>query len=335
MKLTIFRLLTLSIALVTLFHTRGIAQVKKGPSSFEILYDEPYAINRLFIHFQPVIADVFMTNPNVSFGFEANYLPGKKINYEISLRKAYGRATDVMRDLAETNKTNQNEVRPFRWLQAGVTYHIKDRERDGNARIVPYTKKTKAHSFDNYNYFEVPCLVREIIGARVGAYSYQTTIDVSNNMIRQGVRLVSQEGNPLTLSTRERIYSAMSVSGFYLGGSFTTVRNVVVKPEGGSGVAYKNSGSDQILTAYADLMYSPFINLDEVKDGNQVYDLDPMKTNALGWRLGLDVMHNRATHWSFNLEIGSHTGLSRRAGFLTAKIAFPVMAFTIDKKLNK
>jgi hypothetical protein len=311
------------------------AQTKKGPSSFEILYDEPYAINRLFIHFQPVIADVFLTNPNVSFGFEANYLPGKKLNYEISIRKAYGRATDVMRDLAETNKTNQNETRPFRWIQAGATYHIKDRERDGNARIVPYTKKTKAHSFDNYNYFEVPCLVREIIGVRAGAYNYQTTIDVSNNMIRQGIKLTSQEGNPLTLSTKERIYSNMMVSGFYLGGSFTTIRNVVVKPEGGSGVAYKNSGSDQILTAYADLMYSPFINLEQVKDGNQLYDLDPMKTNALGWRIGLDVMHNRAKHWSFNIEMGSHTGLSRRAGFFTAKIAFPVMAFTIDKKLNK
>lgn len=311
------------------------AQTKKGPSSYEILYDEPYAINKLFVHFQPLIADIFLTNPTVSFGAKANYLPGKKVQFEFNIRTAYGSRFDVVRDLAETNNTTDNASVPFRWAQFGGTYHIRDRERDGNAKIVPYTRRTKAYSFENYNYFDVPCLVREIWGARGGVYDYQTTIDVSNTLIRQGVELRNQFDQPLTLTTRERVYSTMRVTGVYMGASYTTIRNVVVKPEGGSGVAYKNSGSDQILTTYLDIMAAPRIAIEDVRDGILVYSTDPLKRNALGWRLGLDVMHNRSLHWSFGLEVGSHTGLNRRGGFFSAKVAFPVFALTIDKKLNK
>ncbi len=313
----------------------SIAQTKKGPGSFEVLYDEPYSINKLFVHFVPVIADIYLTNPNVSFGFEVNYLPGKKLDYEFSMRTSYGQRFDVMRDLAETNRTTDNKTIPFRWLQMGATYHIKDRERDGNAKIIPYTKRTKPYSFDTYNYFDVPCLVREVWGARLGIYDYQSTVDISNTMIRQNVELVSQDGNVLTRTTRERVYSTMAVTGIYVGGSYSTIRNVVVKPEGGSGTAYKNSGSDQILTTYLDLMVAPRIVLDNIQDGPLVYSTAPMKLNNLGWRAGLDIMHNRSLHWSFGLEIGSHTGLSRRGGFFMGRIAFPVMAFTIDKRLNK
>jgi hypothetical protein len=336
MKVTAVKFLyLLEYTIMLVWCVPSLGQSKKGPSSYEILYDEPYAINKLFVHFQPVIADIFLTNPTVSFGAEANYLPGKKVNFEFNIRTAYGARFDIVRDLAETNNTTDNSTVPFRWMQLGGTYHIKDRERDGNAKIVPYTRRTKAYSFENYNYFDVPCLVREIWGARGGIYDYQTTIDVSNTLIRQGVQLRNQFDEPLTLTTRERVYSTMRVTGVYAGASYTTIRNVVVKPEGGSGVAYKNSGSDQILTTYFDVMAAPRITVEDIRDGILVYNIDPLQLNRLGWRLGLDVMHNRSLHWSFGLEIGSHTGLQQRGGFFSAKVAFPVFALTIDKKLNK
>ena len=41
---------------------------EKVAVTFDELYDEPYSINKLFIGFQPLYAEIFATNVNAGYG---------------------------------------------------------------------------------------------------------------------------------------------------------------------------------------------------------------------------------------------------------------------------
>jgi hypothetical protein len=45
----------------------------KTAVTYEELYDEPYSVNKLFVGFIPLYADMFVTNINAGYGAEAIY----------------------------------------------------------------------------------------------------------------------------------------------------------------------------------------------------------------------------------------------------------------------
>ena len=60
--------------------------------TFEEIYDEPYAVNKLFIGFQPLYGEVFATNVNAGFGVEASYYYKDKLDFKAHFRKTYSSA---------------------------------------------------------------------------------------------------------------------------------------------------------------------------------------------------------------------------------------------------
>src|SRR3954462_2500308 len=83
---------------VTLF-----AQERKDKTAvtYEELYDEPYSVNKLFVAFQPLYGELFVTNVNAGFGVEASYYYQDKADFKVQYRKTYSQHFfDFSRDLA-------------------------------------------------------------------------------------------------------------------------------------------------------------------------------------------------------------------------------------------
>ena len=72
-------------ALLAIFSVQVVAQNRKDkvPVTYEELYDEPYAINKLFVQFQPMYGELFVSNINAGFGLEATYFLKDKFTSSI------------------------------------------------------------------------------------------------------------------------------------------------------------------------------------------------------------------------------------------------------------
>ncbi len=62
-----FLIIFLLLALPAWVFAQG-ERTDKTAVTFEELYDEPYNINKLFVHLQPLYGEVFATNINAGFG---------------------------------------------------------------------------------------------------------------------------------------------------------------------------------------------------------------------------------------------------------------------------
>src|SRR5262245_7857237 len=117
------------IAFALLIAGGVFAQDDKNAVTYEELYDEPYAVNKLFIGFTPVYAELFTTNVNAGFGVNAAYYYQDKADFFAMLRMPYSQSFfDHNRDLAAKNSDVSIVPQQFTYLEFGGTYHIKDIE---------------------------------------------------------------------------------------------------------------------------------------------------------------------------------------------------------------
>lgn len=305
--------------------------------NYKSVSDEPYGINKMWLHFQPIVADVFMTNFSVGYGAQFNYLYTDKINFEARLNTSYTRSFDFARDLAKKNagiRVNNedfaisNSFAPYLNMQIGGSYHIVDNELKGTSKIMLTSKKVKTMQLTTVDYVTVNSKVRQIIGIRGGGYYMQTTTNVGAAMLKQAKVLQGSDGTILEPGIRNAIYSNLFAPGFYLGGSFGQIRNVAIKAD-----KFGMLGNNTIFTSYADLMYSPFLRVDNIiiqepgTENNVVYSTDNLRLNRLGWRAGFDIMYNQDTYFSFGGEIGARPTLAGRGIYAMAKVGFPVFSF--------
>jgi len=96
----------------------------KTAVTYEELYDEPYSINKLFVGFQPLYGEVFATNINAGFGFDAQYFLKDKMNFKAHFRKTYSKTFyDFSRDLAQkiSDVDNRTEVYTIMNLELPIT----------------------------------------------------------------------------------------------------------------------------------------------------------------------------------------------------------------------
>jgi len=99
----------------------------KNAVTYEQIYDEPYAVNKLFVALQPVYGELFVANVNAGFGAEAHYYFQDKADFRAHFRKTYSRKFfDFARDLAMDNSVLDNRAQVFNYFELGGTYHIKD-----------------------------------------------------------------------------------------------------------------------------------------------------------------------------------------------------------------
>lgn len=314
-------------------------RVDKVPVTFEELYDEPYAINKLFVHFQPIYGELWKTNVNAGFGLEATYYLKDKFDFRAHARKTYAQKFDMARDIADNNSDMDNAPNVFNYYEFGATYHIKDFEKSSTTRMVLYKKSYKGSKWAARVPLnaEIPSKLRKVTGIRAGGMFFDTAVDYNRALEAQGLSVTdiqNGEGESLPEMVPDAngdlrdivVFGNMDVAGFYVGGSLSWIRNVAVDFDNN----YQEGVDDLILTAFFDIMVAPSIGLDDLVYQGVTYGTDPLETSSFGFRAGLEGKFNRTLSWAYAGEIGVRPGVQERGFYAMIRISFPVFSTNLD-----
>lgn len=324
----------------------------KTAVTYEEIYDEPYAVNKLFIGIQPLYGELFVTNVNAGFGMEAHYYFQDKFDVQAHFRKSYSRKFfDFTRDLAMDNSVLDNRAQVFNYFEFGGTYHISDFEESSKTKMVLYKKSYKGNRWASRIPLnaEIPAKVRKIYGLRAGAILWNSSTDLTRAMTHQGLTnadLQDAEGNGLPATwmngNREEpinVYSNIASKNVYLGGSMSWMRNVAINFDN-----YEEGVDDLMFTAFVDLIYAPSLTVDDIVytstdansavTGTRTYSTAPLKIQSFGARVGIDGRFNRTFSWAYGGEIGYRPSLQGRAFYALVKISFPVFGSNLDYKVE-
>jgi hypothetical protein len=326
MKSKFFTLLIL-IALISKPVFGQFGQKRDKTVVYEELYDEPYDLNKLWVMFQPLYGEVFVSNLNIGFGLEAQYMLKDKASFRAHGRKAYARKFDFERDVAESNSIQQNDPQVFNYYEIGGTYHIKDFEKEAESKMILLRKKEdldelKAKVPDQ---IRVPSKRRIIYGARLGGLTYSTATDLDKVLRDNNLELPAVDSAGF-IDGNNSLFTNVTTYAVYLGGQYTNIKNFAVKPDRTFGTLV----NDLIFTAYLDVIYAPSIELDQVLIDGIMYSTDPVETTSVGFRAGMEGKFNREWGWAYNAEIGMRPGIKSRGFYLLIKLSFPVFSTPLD-----
>jgi hypothetical protein len=317
----------------------------KTAVTYEEIYDEPYSVNKLFVHLQPIYGEVFATNINAGFGLEANYYLRDKVDFKAHLRKTYSKSIyDFSRDLAAKTSDVDNRFEVFNYYEFGFTYHIKDFDESSKTKMFLYKSSYKGNKWAARVPLtaEVPCKVRKIYGARLGGIIWDSSTDLNRVMESQGLSyadFISSDGILLSDFTNDaNLFTNISSKGLYLGGSMTWIRNVAVSFD-----KFEAGVDDLIFTAFVDLMVAPSLELDNIvytpKDPNsgapilteqRSYDVSAVNLKKFGFRAGIEGKFNRQFSWAYGGEIGYRPSIEGKTFYALLKISFPVFGSNLD-----
>jgi hypothetical protein len=317
-------------------------QDDKNAVTFEELYDEPYGVNKLFIGFQPLYAEVSPTNTNAGFGLLAHYFYKNKFNIQGQVRMTYGpQFYDFNHQLATNNSNVDNGPEAFHYFELGGTYHIKDQEASGKTKMTLYKSSYKGNKWASRVPLqtEVPAKLRKIYGARLGAIVWNSTTGLNGALKKQNLTnadLVndSGEGLPLTHTVNNQqevfnVFSNIQSAAVYVGGSITRIRNVAVAFDN-----YEGGLDDGILNLYFDIVYAPMLNLDAVEYNSQTYSVTALKLNPIGFRIGMDGKFNRSLSWGYGGEVGYRPSIKGRSFYTMFRIALPMFGTNLENKVE-
>lgn len=325
--------------------TQAIAQApatdEKNAVTFEELYDEPYSVNKLFIGFQPLYAEVFATNTNAGFGGFAQYYH-KTFSVQAQMRMTYGsKFFDFNHELAKNNSNVSNVPELFRYFEVGGTYHIKDIETKGKTKMTLYKSSYKGNKWASRVPLqtEVPAKLRKIYGARLGAIVWNSTSNINGALRKQGLTnadLTTEEGTALeekiVVGTKEQplyVFSNVRSAAIYAGASLTRIRNIAVAFDN-----YEGGTDDGILNLYFDILYAPYLELDAIEYNNEKYSIKALKMNPLGFRLGMDGKFNRSLSWGYGGEIGYRPSIKGRSFYTMFRISLPMFGTNLQNKVE-
>ncbi len=319
------------------------SQAQQGAVTFEELYDEPYAINKLFIGLQPFYGEVFATNVNAGYGVEAHYFHQKKFDIKAHFRKSYSsKFFDFNRELALRNGSVTGKPEIFNYYELGGTYHIKDFDISSKTKIFLHKKSISRNRWAATvpTYAEVPCKLRKVYGVRAGAIIWNGTADLSRALEKQGLtnndlRNASDTGLPDTYMDSDGqaknlgVFGNIFATNVYIGGSMSWIRNIAVSFD-----KFDEGMDDGMLTVYADIMIAPSMRLDPVLFNGEEYNTSALATSMLGFRTGLEGRFNRTLGWAYGGEIGYRPSLQGSGFFALLKISFPVFSSNLDNKVE-
>lgn len=324
----------------------------KTAVTYEMIYDEPYAVNKLFIGLQPLYGELFTANVNAGFGLEASYYLQDKADFKAQFRKTYSRKFfDFSRDLALDNSLLENRAQVFNYFEFGGTYHVRDFEASSKTKMVLYKKSYKGNRWASRVPLTavIPSKVRKIYGARAGAILWNSSTDLSRALTHQNLTnndLKDAEGNGLPatylVDGREKplnVYSNISSANVYLGGSLAWFRNIAINFDN-----FEEGIDDLMFTVFFDLIYAPSITLDDVvyrsipaggtTPESKTYSVSPVTMKSFGVRAGIDGRFNRHFSWAYGGEIGYRPGIEGRGFYALLKISFPVFGTNLDDKVE-
>ena len=336
----------LSISFVILGVRLAAAQDRsdKVAVTYEVLYDEPASVNKLFIGFQPLYGELFATNVNAGFGVEASYYLKQKFDFKAHFRKTYSSSFyDYNRELAKSNSSADNKPEIFNYYEFGGTYHFIDFEATSTTKMVLYKSSYKGDTWASRVPLnaEVPSKVRKIYGGRLGAIIWNSTTDVSRALASQGltndalrnsedVGLPLTFTDPVTAKTRDfKVFSNIYSADVYIGGSMSWIRNMAASFD-----QYEEALDDGMMTLFFDVLIAPSLKVDDILYNNDIYSVDVVKKNLMGFRLGIDGKFNRQLSWAYGGEIGYRPSIKGQSVFALFKISFPVFGTNLDYKVE-
>ncbi|HBH22486.1 MAG TPA: hypothetical protein DDY13_03595 [Cytophagales bacterium] len=339
-RYTLFLVLILFCCVSTQIHAQRFGRTETKTLTYEELYDDPYDINKLFIHLQPIYGELFTTNVTAGFGLQAQYYHQDVFDVMVHARTAYHSTFDMQRDASFKNQIENsdnpilNEPKAFGYMEAVVTYHVVDREEDVESKFVLYSKRTQGDKWAATvpDHTVIPTKMRRIYGVRVGALHYQTAFNVNRILENQDVALEDEFGD--AIDPNLSVYNDYNASGFILGGSISLIKNVAVQPDS----KYGTLVNDLIFTAYFDIIATPFVTVsdiyEQIDNGERLYTGDQINTSILGARAGIEGKFNRALAWGYGAEVGYRPGLQGSGFYMTAKISFPVFSTKLDNRVE-
>jgi hypothetical protein len=319
-------------------------QDNKDAVTYEELYDEPYAVNKLFIGFQPIYAELFTTNPTAGFGVHGSYYYRDKADFHAQVRLPYGASFfDFNRDLARKNSDVTITPQVFSYIELGGTYHIKDSEMAGKTKMTLYRNSYKGDKWASRVPLqtEIPAKLRVFYGVRAGVLTWKSTVNVNNVLDKQGLTSAdivneSEQGLPETIldpttnvQDEFNIFTNMSSTSIYVGGAMGRFRNVAVSFDN-----YEGAIDDNLVTYYFDIMIAPVIKVNPVEYNGVDYSTNALKRSPVGARIGVDGKFNRTLSWAYGGEMGLRPGLSGRSFYAMFKLSFPVFGTNLDNKVE-
>lgn len=328
-------------ALIIISTVQVVAQRRKDkvPVTYEELYDEPYAINKLFIQFQPMYGELFVSNINAGFGLEATYFLKDKFTFRAHTRLTYFKRFDVVRNQSLENSDLDNVAEVYNYYEAGATYHIKDFEQSSSTKMFLYKKSYRGNRWAARVPLtaEIPSKVRKIYGARLGGLIFDTEVDINRSLEAQdlttevlvdpnGVSIPATVPGPNGEDQELGLFSSQRTGAIYAGASMTWIRNVAVDFDN----KYTEGVDDLIFTAFVDLIVAPSVRVDDLLYNGSVYSVDELDTSVLGFRAGIDGKFNRTWGWAYGGEVGMRPGLKGRGFYALIKVSFPVFSTNLD-----
>jgi len=324
----------------------------KTAVTYEELYDEPYSVNKLFVGFIPLYADMFVTNVNAGYGAEAAYYHKDKFDLRVHFRKTYSRQFfDFTRDLAVKKSDVDNRAEIYNYYEFGGTYHIKDFEESSKTKMFLYKNSYKGNKWAARVPLnaEIPCKVRKIYGARLGGIIWDSSTDIGRALEKQGLTnadLKNAEGVGLPTTIIKNgdvesfdVFSNVSSKGLYVGGSMTWIKNVAVNFD-----KFEEGIDDLIFTVYLDALIAPSFQVDNIvyvdenpnspTTGTHTYDVSVIDKKMIGFRGGMEGRFNRMFSWSYGGEVGYRPSLGGRGLYVMFKISFPVFGTNLDYKVE-
>ncbi len=302
---------------------------KSKALKYTVSYDDPYDIKKLFIHFQPIVGDVGALNVTGGFGLEANYYHKDKLDFEFSGRTTYGSRFDIVRDGANRNAFNENIIGTYFYGDAGATYHILDRTRESESKILLYSKRLKGTEWAATvpKNAVIKNTVREIVGVRGGAFFYTSAAGLETILAKQNLDLFYNDGTPVT---SDELYTNVAAYGFYVGGSMSWFKNFAVDFES----RWEPNGDDLLITTYVDFLYSPSITIDDLLIGREPVSLADIKQAPFGFRAGLKGKFNRTLGWGYGVETGLRPGVQKNNFFFAFKLSFPIYGTKLEQTVE-
>ncbi len=330
---------SLIIGLLLTFTVNGFSQATKKSKAlkYTVTYDDPYDIKKLFIHFQPIVGDIGALNIVGGFGLEANYYHKDKLDFEFSGRTSYGSRFDIARDAANRNAFNENVISAYFYGDAGGTYHILDRTKDSESKVLLYSKRLKGTEWAATvpKNAVIKNTVREIVGGRGGAFFYTSSTDLAILLLRQDSEegLYFNDGTPVT--SIDDLYTNVAAYGFYVGGSMSWFKNFAVDFES----RWEPNGDDLLMTTYFDVLYAPSITIDDLLINNpngsqETVSLEGIKQSNFGFRAGLKGKFNRTLGWGYGVETGVRPGVQKGGFFFAFKLSFPIYGTKLEQTVE-
>ena len=321
----------LSLVLVAAIAFSGKAQdaTPEEPVGYQMRYDDPYDINKLFVQFIPLYGEVSSSNMSIGFGLEADYYLENKFDFTLHARRAYSKRSDIMRQAAEKNvsNSNSNKANTYGLLEFGATYHYRDFEEEKKSKVFLYAKKYKGDALETHimKTAEILNKVRKIYGARLGGMVYSTSFDMNRALQNQNQWLISTAGTPM--DSTASLYGNLNTLGLYIGGSMSWIRNFSVDFER----EYDPGGDDLLLTAFFDILIAPSVKVEDIIYMGETYPTDPLAVNKIGFRGGVEGKFNRELSWGYGAEVGFRPSVQSQGFFLLLKLSFPIYGTKLDK----